>query len=94
MHKKEIIIGVLVGLIANALGLFIAATILSQGDDFIKVVKAATNEGFLGKLISIGAILNLVAFFVFIRKKQDYRARGVLLITVFIAVFTFVFKLF
>jgi len=40
----------------------------------------------------LGAILNLLAFFVFIKKKQDYRARGVLLITIIIAVSTFVFK--
>ncbi len=92
--KKEIFIGILVGLIANAIGLFLAATLLGQGDDFTTVIKAASNEGFLGKLISLGAILNLITFFIFIKKKQDYRARGVLLITVFIAVFTFVFKLF
>lgn len=94
MNKKDVFIGMLVGLIANAAGLFFAANLLGQGDDFMNVIKAAAKEGFLGKLISLGAILNLVAFFIFIKKRQDYRARGVLLITVFIAVFTFVFKLF
>ncbi|MFD0991548.1 hypothetical protein ACFQ1R_15725 [Mariniflexile jejuense] len=94
MIKKDIFIGILVGLIANAVGLLLVATLLGQGDDFTTVIKAAAKEGFLGKLISLGAILNLVAFFIFIRKRQDYRARGVLLITIFIAVFTFVFKLF
>ena len=94
MVKKEIIIGLLVGLIANSIGLFLAATILGNGDDFMTVLKAAAAEGFLGKLISLGAILNLAVFFIFIKKKQDYRARGVLLMTVFVAVFTFVFKLF
>ena len=94
MVKKEIIIGLFVGLIANSIGLFLAATILGNGDDFMTVIKAAAAEGFLGKLISLGAILNLAAFFIFIKKKQDYRARGVLLITVFVAIFTFVFKLF
>tara|TARA_R110002049_G_scaffold268752_1_gene445502 strand:- start:31037 stop:31318 length:282 start_codon:yes stop_codon:yes gene_type:complete len=92
--KKDIFIGMLVGLIANSIGLFFAATLLGNGDDFITVVKAASDEGFLEKLISLGAVLNLVSFFVFIKKKQDYRARGVLLITVFVAVFTFIFKLF
>ncbi|WP_111307998.1 hypothetical protein [Confluentibacter sediminis] len=93
MIKKDIFIGVLVGLIANTTGLIIVSTLLGQGDDFITVIKAASKEGFLGKLISLGAILNLIAFFVFIKKKQDYRARGVLLITIVIAVFTFVFKM-
>ncbi|MFV0540485.1 MAG: hypothetical protein ACK5MZ_04525 [Aestuariibaculum sp.] len=92
--KKDIFIGIIVGLIANSIGLFLTATFLGQGDSFISVIKAAANEGFLGKLISLGAILNLIAFFVFIKKRQDYRARGVLLITVLIAIFTFVFKLF
>ncbi|MFV9551896.1 hypothetical protein [Algibacter sp. PT7-4] len=92
--RKDIFIGMFVGLLANAIGLFLAANLLGKGDDFTQVIKAAANEGFLGKLISLGAILNLIAFFIFIKKRQDYRARGVLLITVFIAVFTFVFKLF
>ncbi|MEL0457261.1 hypothetical protein WJN01_13560 [Flavobacteriaceae bacterium SZ-1-7] len=92
--KKDIFIGMFVGLIANAIGLYFAATFLGKGDDFTKVIQAAAAEGFLGKLTSLGAILNLLAFFIFIKKKQDYRARGVLLVTVFIAVFTFIFKLF
>ncbi len=92
MIKKEVLIGLFVGIIANAIGLFLAATILGKGDDFLNVLKSASDEGFLGKLISLGAILNLVVFFIFIKKKQDYRARGVLLATVFIALFTFIFK--
>jgi len=93
MIKKNIFIGMLVGLIANAIGLIIVSTLLGQGDDFINVIKSAAKEGFLGKLISLGAILNLIVFFIFIKKKQDYRARGVLLITILVAVFTFVFKM-
>lgn len=92
MIKKDIIIGIIVGLFANAFGLFITATLFGKDDSFITVIKAAVAEGFIGKLISLGAILNLVVFFVFIKKKQDYRARGVLLATVFIAIITFVIK--
>lgn len=92
--KKDIFIGMLVGLIANSVGLMLVATLFGNGDDITTVIKTASNEGFLGKLISLGAILNLGVFFIFIKKRQDYRARGVLLITIFVAVFTFVFKLF
>ena len=90
MVRKEVVIGLFVGLIANAIGLFISATLLGNGDDFVSVLKTASAEGFLGELISLGAVLNLIAFFNFIRKKQDYRARGVLLATIFVAVFTFI----
>lgn len=92
MHRKEVIIGILVGLIANAMGLFFATMLLGKGDDFLQVIRSAQAEGFLGKLISLGAILNLIAFFIFIKKKQDYRARGVLLATILVAIFTFLIK--
>jgi hypothetical protein len=92
MIKKELFIGVLVGLIANAIGLYFATLIFGNGNDFFTILSTASAEGILGKLISLGAVLNLGAFFVFIKKKQDYRARGVLLITIIIAVSTFVFK--
>ena len=92
MIKKEILIGFIIGLVANAIGLYFAALFFGEGRDFFTVLKSASSEGILGKLISLGAILNLLAFFVFIKKKQDYRARGVLLATVIIAISTFVFK--
>ncbi|MFC5193725.1 MULTISPECIES: hypothetical protein [Bizionia] len=92
MIKKEVFIGLLVGLIANAIGVYLATMVLGNHTDFIMALKNASAEGFLGKLVSLGAILNLAAFFIFIKKKQDYRARGVLLATVIVAVSTFLFK--
>ena len=93
MIKKDIIIGIFVGVIVNAIGVFIAATLLGGGDSFSTVIEAAIAEGFIGKLISLGAVLNLIAFFVFIKKKQDFKARGVLLATILIAILTFVIKI-
>jgi len=46
MIKKNILIGIGVGVIANIIGLIAAATILGQGDDFVLVIKAAAKEGF------------------------------------------------
>ncbi|MBT8288645.1 MAG: hypothetical protein HKN00_04850 [Flavobacteriaceae bacterium] len=93
MIKKQVSTGFILGLIANAIGLFLAATLLGRGDDVMTVIRAAQTEGFLGKLISLGAILNLIVFFIFIKKKQDYKARGVLLATILVAILTFVIKL-
>ena len=97
MVKKHVIIGFFVGLIANGIGLFIAATLLGKlsdnNDNFIQVFKAAQSQGFLGKLISIGAVLNLIVFFYYLKKKQDYNARGVLLATIIVAIITFLIKL-
>ena len=93
MIRKEVIIGVITGLVANAIGLLIAIFLFGNGNDIETTIRLAIAEGFFTKLISIGAILNLVAFFIYIKKKQDYRARGVLLATVLVAVLTFVLKL-
>ena len=93
MIKKEIIIGFFMGLIANALGLLIAAFFLGNGNNIEITIKESLSEGIFGKLVTIGAILNLVVFFIFIKKKQDYRARGVLLATIFVAISTFILNL-
>jgi len=90
--KKEIGIGFLVGLIANIFGLVLAIQFFGESDNYTQVIKQSIADGFFGKLISIGALLNLGAFFVFIKKKQDYRARGVLIATLLIMLLTFAVK--
>lgn len=91
--RREVLIGLTVGLMANLIGLFFAAKILGKDEIFSTVLKTASAEGFLGKLISLGAILNLFSFFIFIRRDQDFRARGVLLATIIVAVFTFIINM-
>jgi len=92
MNRRDIIIGLIVGLVTNIIGLFIASYFLGKGESFINVLETANAQGFLSKLISLGAILNLITFFYFLRKKQDTRARGVLIATILIAILTLVFK--
>ncbi|OIQ27362.1 MAG: hypothetical protein BM564_12765 [Bacteroidetes bacterium MedPE-SWsnd-G2] len=91
-NKKELLIGCVVGLIANSFGLIFSIQIFGETDDYGATIKQALAEGFFGKLVSLGALLNLIAFFVFLKKNQDKRAQGVLLITVIIALFTFAIK--
>ncbi|MGJ8592047.1 MAG: hypothetical protein ACSHXF_05840 [Aquaticitalea sp.] len=88
MIRKEIFIGLIVGLIANALGLLIAILIFGKGADFESTIRNSIAQGFFGKLVSMGAIMNLIAFFLFIKIKRDYRARGVILATVIVAIVT------
>jgi hypothetical protein len=91
MIKKEVGIGFLVGLLANALGIFLAIQLFGNGEDIETAIKQVIANGFFGKLLSIGAILNLIVFFIFLKKKQDYRARGVLLATILVAIVSFIF---
>lgn len=97
MDKIQIVKGISIGLIANTLGLLIVGTLMAKfsgrSDGILTVLEAAQSENFLGKLISLGGILNLICFFYFIRKKKDANAAGVLIATVFIALVTFIIKL-
>ncbi len=84
MIKKEILIGFIVALIATAFGFFIYVELVSTYgfEETLKIIK----EGKLyGKILGLAAIPNLFVFFVFLKKKQDYRAKGVLFATFFIA---------
>lgn len=93
MIKREVFIGFFVGLIANIIGLLLAALLLGNGEGIETTLKQSLSQDIFGKLVTIGAILNLVAFFIFIKKKKDYRARGVLLATVLVAISTFLLNL-
>ncbi|WP_299013042.1 hypothetical protein [uncultured Polaribacter sp.] len=91
--KKDILIGVLVALFATFGGIFLYLEYFSQYSfaDTLQMIK----EGDLyGKVLALAAIPNLFVFFVFIKKKQDHKAKGVLLTTILIALTTLLLKFF
>ncbi len=53
-----------------------------------------SDGGLYGKILSLAAIPNLFVFFIFIKKKQDNRAKGVLFATILIALTTLILKFF
>tara|TARA_B100000959_G_scaffold191556_1_gene200264 strand:- start:1107 stop:1403 length:297 start_codon:yes stop_codon:yes gene_type:complete len=93
MIKREIFIGLFVGFLANMAGLILAILFFHDDPSIIEIITKAFEERFLSKLISLGAIMNLFVFFVYIKKKQDQRAKGVLLATIIIAVLTLILNL-
>lgn len=94
MNKnKEIIIGFLVGIIANTLGTLLYILLFSDMG-ITETLQAAVTQGHLGSLLALGAILNLVAFFGFLRIKRDLRARGVMIATLLTALVILVYKIF
>lgn len=90
--KKEMLIGVAVSLIATFAGLFIYVEFFSEFN-FQKTLQVIKEQELQGKVLTLAAIPNLFVFFVFIKKKQDYRARGVLLTTILIAISTLIIKI-
>ncbi|WP_369048840.1 hypothetical protein [Tenacibaculum sp. UWU-22] len=89
---KEICIGILVSLFATFGGLFLYLEYISRYG-FHETISLIKEGKIWGAVIALAALPNLFVFFIFLKKNQDYRARGVLLTTIFIALFTLVLKL-
>lgn len=89
--RKEVAIGILIALIATFCGFFIYLEFISD-DTISETYKKVREGGVLGPVLALAAIPNLFVFWVFLRKNQDYRARGVLITTVAIALVTLVLK--
>jgi hypothetical protein len=89
-NKKDLLIGFIIGLMASVLGSFLFLTLLtdfdvSNGMESIRIIK---NYGYLGKVITLGSILSLVAFGVFLKQNKEFRARGVVLAVITLALLT------
>ena len=93
MIKREIFIGLFVGFLANMAGLILAILFFHDDPSIMEVIRKSFEEGILGKLISLGAIMNLFVFLVYIKKRQDHRAKGVLFTTVFLAITTLILNI-
>lgn len=93
MIKREVLIGFLVGLISNAIGTLLYILLFS--DYSIKEsFKIAQQGEHLGSLLALGALLNLIAFFGFLKLRRDHRAKGVLIATMLCALIILVYKVF
>jgi hypothetical protein len=92
-NKKEILIGFAVGIIANVTGTLLYILLFS---DFgiMETFRAAVQQGHIGSLLALGAILNLIAFFGFLKIRRDQRAKGVLIATLLTALVILYYKIF
>jgi len=82
--RKEILVGIVVGLLATGLGFYLYVEFVLNGS-FQESLVIINNKNLYGQILSIAAIPNLLVFFMFIKKRQDYRARGVLIATFLVA---------
>ena len=92
-NRKEIVIGFVVGIIANVFGTLLYMLLFSDLG-IVETFNAAIDQGHMGSLLALGAILNLVAFFGFLRIKRDHRARGVMIATLLTALIILFYKVF
>ncbi|GLB48699.1 hypothetical protein [Neptunitalea lumnitzerae] len=92
MIKKEVFIGFIVGIIANVFGVLLYCLVVYAiyHTGIEETITRSRSQGNLSKVIALGAVVNVLAFFGFLKIKRDYRARGVILATIFMTLLTFI----
>ena len=93
LKYKEMAIGFAVGIIANTLGVLLYILLFSDLG-ISESLQAVVEADHVGSLLALGAVLNLVAFFGFLKIRRDERARGVVLATVLTAMVILYYKIF
>ena len=88
MNKTALLLGFIIGILASILGSYIYLT-LFLNLDFIDGIQTVKIQGQLGKIITLGSILDLIVFAVLLKLNKEIIARGVVLAVIIITIFTF-----
>ena len=91
MIKIYVLIGFLTGVAATAIGIILYLLLFSDLG-IQPTLRDAVRNDYLGKIIVLGAALNFLPFFVFLKKNLIYHARGVLLSMVITALALAIYK--
>ncbi|MGQ7945544.1 hypothetical protein [Flavobacterium sp. WC2509] len=87
MNKIDLLIGFVIGIIVSILGMFLYITFIMH-TDFITGMQLMKNEGNLGKIVTLGSILDLVAFGILLKMNKELMARGVVLAVIILTIIT------
>ncbi|HCQ13293.1 hypothetical protein [Flavobacterium sp.] len=87
MKKTDLLIGFFIGLVSTFIGAYLFLKIKTKYD-LIDDFNLLRIEGILGKVFVLGAILNIVVFYILLKKNKEMMARGVILATIILALST------
>ena len=83
--KAKILTGVFFGFMATAFGFYCYSQVFNKYSlRFLE--RLITEQNMLSEILAYSVMPNLAAFFVFIKRKEDYKARGVILATLVVAI--------
>ena len=87
MNKIELFYGFIIGLLAAFFGVFLFISFFTDYE-FVYGIEILQANNSTGKLITVGAILNIVIFFFLLKIQKELMARGVILATIVLAILT------
>lgn len=87
MNKIDLLFGTIIGFLSTLLGSYLFLKIFTSYD-FRYAIEVMISEGYLGKLIALGAILNIGIYFLLLKLNKELMAQGVILGTIILAIIT------
>ncbi|MFV5684777.1 hypothetical protein ACM55I_04955 [Flavobacterium sp. GB2R13] len=85
MNKIDLLTGFIIGILASILGSYLFITFFTDFT-FINGIQIMRFEGKLGKIITLGSILDLVAFGILLKLNKELMARGVVLAVIIMTI--------
>ncbi|AWK04066.1 hypothetical protein HYN56_07410 [Flavobacterium crocinum] len=86
---KELLIGFLIGIFTALLGSYLFIAFFTNFD-ISSGLHIIREQGYLGKIITIGTLLDLAVFGILLKRNKEIMARGVILAVIVLAISTLV----
>lgn len=88
MKNKEIIIGIITGLLSTSIGtlLYLRYVAYQRNASFGAIWDFAIESNEISSVVVYGAALNFLAFFGFLKFNKEASAKGVLIVTIITAI--------
>jgi hypothetical protein len=89
MDKKELLMGFVIGIFTSLLGSYLFITFFTNFD-VSTGIKTIQEQGYLGKVLTIGTTLDLAVFLLLLKRNKEMMARGVILAVIILAISTLI----
>jgi len=87
MNKKDILLGFIIGIFTSLLGSYMFITFFTKFD-ISSGIQTIKENGYLGKVITLGTTLDLAVFAILLKKDKEYMASGIILAVIVLAIST------
>ena len=87
MKKIDLFYGLIIGLTVSLIGVYMFI-IAFTSYTFLSVLQLLKYEGKLGKVITLGTVLNIGMFFILLKYKKETIAKGILLAVIILTIIT------
>lgn len=87
MNKLDIAIGFVLGIITSLIGSYLFIKLFTSFD-LSNGIETIKQYGYLGKVVTLGTVLDLILFLFLLKRNRELMARGVVFAVILLAIST------